>query len=91
MGLAGQTMPQRLLSRSRPDGILARVVLLTLVLVFISYFIFGLVQAFTDDKYTLLRGKLIMLGSLLLVAILLGLVMTPVLTTIRRELDALID
>jgi|LauGreDrversion4_2_1035121.scaffolds.fasta_scaffold2943651_1 hypothetical protein len=79
------------MSRSRPDGILVRIVIITLFLVLVSYFIFGLVAAFTDDQYKLLRGKLIMLGSLMLVGILLGLVVTPVITTIRQELDVLID
>ncbi len=81
----------RLLSRSRPDGIIARIVILTLVLLLVSYFIFGLVQAFTDDRYVLLRGKMIMLGSMLLVAGFLGAIFTPILTTIRKELDMLID
>jgi hypothetical protein len=89
--LAGRTAPMRLLSRSRPDGIIARIVILTLVLLLVSYFIFGLVQAFTDDRYVLLRGKMIMLGSMLLVAGFLGAIFTPILTTIRKELDMLID
>lgn len=89
--LAGRTVPQRLMSRSRPDGVIARIVILTLVLLLISYFIFGLVQAFTDDKHKLLRGKMIMLGSMILVASVLGAIATPIITTIRRELDALID
>ena len=43
IGVAGMTMPQRLMSRSRPDGILVRVVLITLILTLISYGIFGIV------------------------------------------------
>lgn len=82
--LAGRTMPQRLLSRSRPDGILARIVIITLVLVFISYFIFGIVQSLTTDHYKLLRGKIIMLGSLLLVALLLSMVAPAVITTVYK-------
>jgi hypothetical protein len=89
--LAGKTVPQRLMSRSRPDGVIARVVILTLVLLLISYLIFGIVQAFTSDKHTLLRGKMIMLGSMILIAAFLGAIVTPIITTIRKELDALID
>ncbi len=89
--LAGKTVPQRLMSRSRPDGVIARVVILTLVLLLISYLIFGIVQAFTSDKHTLLRGKMIMLGSMILIAAFLGAIVTPIITTIRNELDALID
>jgi hypothetical protein len=89
--LAGLSVPQRLMSRSRPDGILARIVIITLVLLLVSYFIFGIVQAFTDDRYVLLRGKMIMLGSMLLIATFLGAIVTPIITTVRKELDALID
>ena len=89
--LAGKTVPQRLMSRSRPDGVIARIVILTLVLLLVSYLIFGIVQAFTEDKHKLLRGKMIMLGSMILIAAFLGAIVTPIITTIRRELDALID
>jgi len=89
--LAGRTVPQRLMSRTRLDGILARIVIITLVLVLVSYFIFGLVAAFTDDQYKLLRGKIIMLGSLLLTAILIAMIAPPIVTSIYKQLELLID
>jgi hypothetical protein len=36
-------MPLRLMSRSRPEAIMARIMIITLILLFIAHFIFGIV------------------------------------------------
>lgn len=90
-GLKGMTAPQRLMSRTRPVGILARIMILTLVLLVIAYMIFGIVQAATSDRAKLFQGKLIMLSVCMMVGGVLGLVITPIAASIRREIDMLID
>ena len=81
----------KLLSRSRPDVILARIVILTMIVLIISYLIFGIVTAWTTDKGKLFQGKLVIAALAILLGTAAAWLVPVVATSIYKQLDLIID
>ena len=87
----GATMPMRLLSRSRPDAVFARSMLISMLLLLVMFMVYKLVTIVTTDEGKLLRGKLVILSLAILIGTGAAMVAPPLITTIYKPLEAFID
>jgi hypothetical protein len=89
--MQGMTMPQRLLSKSRPEAVFARAILISMILLLIMFIVYKLVTIVTTDEGKLLRGKLVILSLALILGTASAALARPILTSIYKPLEALVD
>ena len=65
--------------------------LLSLILLLIMFIIYKLVTIATTDEGKLLRGKLVILSLALLLGTVTAAIARPIITTIYKPLEALVD
>jgi len=84
-------MPMRLMSRSRPEAVFARAMVVIMMLLLFMFIIYKLVTVLTTDEAKLLRGKLVILSLAIMLGTVAARLATPILLTIYKPLEALID
>jgi hypothetical protein len=89
--VAGKSTSMRLLSKSRPDAVFARAMLLSMLLLLIMFLVYKLVTIVTTDETKLLRGKLVILSLALILGTVAGMLARPLVTTLNKPLDYIID
>ena len=82
LSMKGATMPTRLLSRSRPDAVFARCMILSMLLLLVMFLVYRLVTVLTTDEAKLLRGKLVILSLAIIIGTGVAMIAPAVLTTI---------